>query len=120
MNESELLARMANVEGYLCCLLVKGESDLIASHYAEKQAPLSLVSTKALIRNAHMAARAGEISTANETLVKSAYGIAIIYCSGEASARHFHLIALFTADANQALAKITVKKIAQECAALEF
>ncbi len=113
MSIETILSELRGIKGYKSSGLMDFTGELLISDSADESTDLELASAtfNDIFRGAHEASEKVGLEATTEMILNTPNGIIIILCSGVDSEPHLHLIAVLEKDGNQALAKMTMKKL---------
>ncbi len=113
MSIETILSELRGIKGYKSSGLMDFTGELLISDSADESTDLELASAtfNDIFRGAHEASEKVGLEATTEMILNTPNGIIIILCSGVDSEPHLHLISVLEKDGNQALAKMTMKKL---------
>jgi predicted regulator of Ras-like GTPase activity (Roadblock/LC7/MglB family) len=107
------LDRFKKINGYKASAIMNFTGEILAQDSNDPQIDLGMVGAtfNDIFRTAHSASDKIGLEACREATISTPKGIIIMRCSGVKSKVHYHTIAIFTADGNQALAKMEMEKM---------
>ncbi len=107
------LDRFKKINGYKASAIMNFTGEILAQDSNDPNIDLGLVGAtfNDIFRSAHEASEKIGLESCREAAISTPKGIVIMKCSGVKSKVHYHAIAIFSADGNQALAKMEMEKM---------
>lgn len=107
------LERFKKINGYKASAIMNFTGEILAQDSNDPNIDLGLVGAtfNDIFRTAHEASDKIGLEACREAAISTPKGIIIMRCSGIKSKVHYHTIAIFSADGNQALAKMEMEKM---------
>ena len=107
------LERFKKINGYKASAIMNFTGEILAQDSNDPHIDLGLVGAtfNDIFRTAHEASDKIGLEACREAAISTPKGIIIMRCSGVKSKVHYHTIAIFSADGNQALAKMEMAKM---------
>lgn len=107
------LERFKKINGYKASAIMNFTGEILAQDSNDPNIDLGLVGAtfNDIFRTAHEASDKIGLEACREAAISTPKGIIIMRCSGVKSKVHYHTIAIFSADGNQALAKMEMEKM---------
>lgn len=109
-----VLDDLKSLKGYRAAGIMTHTGEMLASHTTDSKINFDVVGAtfNDIFRSAHEAAGKVGMGVNNETQIVTPNGIIIMLCTGINAAAHAHMIAVIDKDGNQALARMTMEKMA--------
>lgn len=107
------LDRFKKINGYKASAIMNFTGEILAQDSNDPNIDLGMVGAtfNDIFRTAHEASDKIGLEACREAAISTPKGIIIMRCSGVKSKVHYHTIAIFSADGNQALAKMEMEKM---------
>ncbi len=107
------LERFKKINGYKASAIMNFTGEILAQDSNDPNIDLGLVGAtfNDIFRTAHEASDKIGLEACREAAISTPKGIIIMRCSGIKAKVHYHTIAIFSADGNQALAKMEMEKM---------
>ncbi|NTV12851.1 MAG: hypothetical protein HGA96_02785 [Desulfobulbaceae bacterium] len=107
------LDRFKKINGYKASAIMNFTGEILAQDSNDPNIDLGLVGAtfNDIFRTAHEASDKIGLEACREAAISTPKGIIIMRCSGIKAKVHYHVIAIFSADGNQALAKMEMEKM---------
>lgn len=107
------LEKLKKINGYRASGIMNFTGEILAQDSVDPNIDLGLVGAtfNDIFRTAHEASNKIGLEACKEAAISTPKGIVIMKCSGVQAKVHYHLIAIFNADGNQALAKMEMDKM---------
>lgn len=107
------LGELKKINGYKGAALADFTGEIIVSDTSGLEGDLGMVAATLndIFRFAHTATKDLGLGTTSLMTINAQNSSVLMECSGENERMHLHLTAIFSQDGNQALAKMTMKKI---------
>lgn len=107
------LERFKKINGYKASAIMNFTGEILAQDSSDPNIDLGLVGAtfNDIFRTAHEASDKIGLEACREAAISTPKGIIIMRCSGIKAKVHYHTIAIFSADGNQALAKMEMEKM---------
>lgn len=114
MSLENAISELKTIKGYLASGVMQYTGELLASHTNTDSIDLGIAGAtfNDIFRSAHEVCGKIGLEACRELVLFTPKGIVAMLCTGTASKAHLHLITILTSDGNQALAKMTMQKIA--------
>jgi len=111
-----LLNDLKAVNGYMAAAIMDFTGEMLASHSASAGVDLQVAGAtfNDIFRGAHAAAGKVGFKSATDLVINTPEGTIVMMCTGVEQKAHLHLITILGKDGNQALAKMTMHKIAPQ------
>ncbi len=116
MSLETLLNEVKGVNGYMASAIMDFTGEILASHSSSTGVDLQVAGAtfNDIFRGAHAAAGKVGFKAATDLVINTPEGTIVMMCTGVEQKAHLHLITILTKDGNQALAKVTMHKIAPQ------
>lgn len=113
MALENFLEKFKKINGYKASAIMNFTGEILAQDSIDPNIDLGLVGAtfNDIFRTAHEASDKIGLEACREAAISTPKGIIIMRCSGVKSKVHYHIIAIFNADGNQALAKMEMEKM---------
>jgi predicted regulator of Ras-like GTPase activity (Roadblock/LC7/MglB family) len=107
------LERFKKINGYKASAIMNFTGEILAQDSNDPNIDLGMVGAtfNDIFRTAHEASDKIGLEACREAAISTPKGIIIMRCSGVKAKVHYHTIAIFSADGNQALAKMEMEKM---------
>jgi len=107
------LERFKKINGYKASAIMNFTGEILAQDSNDPNIDLGLVGAtfNDIFRTAHEASHKIGLDACREAAISTPKGIIIMRCSGVQARVHYHVITIFSADGNQALAKMEMEKM---------
>lgn len=107
------LDRFKKINGYKASAIMNFTGEILAQDTNDQNIDLALVGPtfNEIFRTAHEASEKIGLDACREAAISTAKGIIIMRCSGVKAKAHYHVVAIISADGNQALAKMEMAKM---------
>jgi predicted regulator of Ras-like GTPase activity (Roadblock/LC7/MglB family) len=114
MDLEPLLDEIKGVNGYMASAIMDFTGEILAANSSATGVDLQVAGAtfNDIFRAAHAAAGKVGFKAANDLVIQTPEGVIVMTCTGPASKVHLHVITILAKDGNQALAKMTMHKIA--------
>ncbi len=111
-----LLNEIKGVNGYMASAIMDFTGEMLASHSSSTSVDLRVAGAtfNDIFRGAHTAAGKVGFKAATDLVINTPEGTIVMMCTGTEQKAHLHLITILGKDGNQALAKMSMHKIAPE------
>ena len=105
---------LKSIKGFLAAGIMQFTGELLASHTVTDSIDLGIAGAtfNDIFRSAHEVCTKIGLEAANELVLLTPKGIIVMLCTGVESKAHVHMITVLAKDGNQALAKMTMEKLA--------
>jgi predicted regulator of Ras-like GTPase activity (Roadblock/LC7/MglB family) len=109
-----LLNELKDVNGYMASAIMDYTGEMLATHSGSTAVDLEVAGAtfNDIFRAAHAAAGKVGFKAATDLIINTPEGTITMMCTGVDQKVHLHLITILAKDGNQALAKMTMHKIA--------
>ena len=109
------LERFKKINGYKASAIMNFTGEILAQDSNDPNIDLGMVGAtfNDIFRTAHEASDKIGLEACREAAISTPKGIIIMRCSGTKSKVHYHIITIFSAEGNQALAKMEMEKMIQ-------
>jgi len=113
MALEEYLEKFKKINGYKASAIMNFTGEILAQDSVDPNIDLGMVGAtfNDIFRTAHEASDKIGLEACKEASISTPKGIIIMRCSGVKAKVHYHTIAIFAADGNQALAKMEMEKM---------
>lgn len=107
------LERFKKINGYKASAIMNFAGEIFAQDSNDPNIDISVVGAtfNGIFRTAHEASDKIGLEACREAAISTPKGIVLMRCSGVKAKVHFHIIAIFSAEGNQALAKMEMEKM---------
>ncbi len=107
------LERFKKINGYKASAIMNFTGEILAQDSIDPNIDLGMVGAtfNDIFRTAHEASDKIGLEACREAAISTPKGVIIMRCSGVKSKVHYHIITIFSADGNQALAKMEMEKM---------
>jgi predicted regulator of Ras-like GTPase activity (Roadblock/LC7/MglB family) len=114
-----LLNDLKGVNGYMASAIMDFTGEMLASHSSSAAVDLQVAGAtfNDIFRGAHAAAGKVGFKAATDLVINTPEGTIVMMCTGVEQKAHLHMITILGKDGNQALAKVTMHKIAPQAMA---
>ncbi len=111
-----LLNDIKGVNGYMASAIMDFTGEMLASHSSSASVDLQVAGAtfNDIFRAAHTAAGKVGFKAASDLVINTPEGTIVMMCTGAEQKAHLHLITILSKDGNQALAKVSMHKIAPQ------
>lgn len=108
------LEELKSIKGYKASAIMTFTGEVLASDTVDAAVQLEYMGAifNDIFRGAHEACEKAGLDAAKELIFITPKGLVVMLCSGTKAKVHFHTIVILASDGNQALAKMTLEKIA--------
>ncbi len=113
MALESFLDRFKKINGYKASAIMTYTGEILAQDSNDPNIDLGMVGAtfNDIFRTAHSASDKIGLEACREAVIATPKGIIIMRCSGVKAKVHYHTICIFSADGNQALAKMEMEKM---------
>jgi len=113
MALEEHLNKLKGINGFKAAGIMNFTGEILAMESVDPKIDLDTVGAtfNDIFRTAHEASNKIGLEACREAVISTPKGIVIMKCSGVKAKVHYHLLAIFAADGNQALAKLEMDKM---------
>lgn len=113
MALQEMLGELRTINGYMASAILDFTGETLVTDTMSADIDLQVVGAtfNDIFRLAHAAAGKIGFSAANDMVIQTPGGVIVMMCTGVEAKVHLHLVCILAKDGNQALAKITLRKI---------
>jgi predicted regulator of Ras-like GTPase activity (Roadblock/LC7/MglB family) len=113
MSPTTLLDEVKGIRGYRASGILAHTGELLVGDGTEGLDPGLVGATfNELLRSAHQLCRSIGLEGAREMILCSEKGTVVMLCTGRQEKVHLHLITVLSTDGNQALARLTMERLA--------
>ncbi len=108
------LAELKSIKGYVACGIMQYTGELLVGDSSSASIDLGLVGAtfNDIFRSAHEVCVKIGLEATKEMVLYTPKGVIVMLCTGTKEKVHVHFITILTNDGNQALAKMTMEKLA--------
>ena len=107
------LETLREIKGFRAAAIMNYTGEVLVSTSVDQGIDLNMVGAtfNDIFRSAHEASKKIGLDACHETVISTPKGLVIMRCSGVNAQVHYHMIAVLTADGNQALMKMQLEKL---------
>lgn len=114
MSMQAVVSEMKSIKGFVAAGIMQYTGELLVGESTSSSVDLALVGAtfNDIFRSAHEVCQKIGLEATKEMVLYTPKGIVVMLCTGVKEKAHVHFITVLTNDGNQALAKMTMEKLA--------